>query len=125
MMADRHKHHPVTVRLAEGDRAWVLAYAEQAGPKGETDTATVRQHLALAFAEYRAKRSGDTTRRGVTTDGDTTSPVAAKSPEPSAGRKAAGQNSSDGKCEHPPGRIIDGQCRACWQYLGEQKGTKR
>ena len=48
-MPSRHKHPPISLRLPESDRHWVLTYAK------ENDLA-VNLVLALALAEFRAQR---------------------------------------------------------------------
>jgi hypothetical protein len=54
-MTDRHKHDPVTLRLAESDRIWLY---ERADATGEP----VRRMLADALTEYRYRRDGDQLR---------------------------------------------------------------
>jgi len=45
-MPDRHKRHPITLRLPEGDRAWLEEHARETGRP-------VRAILADALAAYR------------------------------------------------------------------------
>lgn len=114
-MPDRHKHHPVTLRLPEGDRAWVLAYAEQTGLAGETPTATVRRHLALALAEYRAAHSGVTTRPVETPQ---PAPVETPRRNPRPAAHAREQERTSDRCPHPKSRRSKGLCMACGTYAG-------
>lgn len=46
-MPSQHKHRPVPFRPPEGDRAWLLQYAERTGEP-------VNRILAQALAAYRA-----------------------------------------------------------------------
>lgn len=48
-MPSQHKHPPISVRLPEGDRAWLMEYAEATGR-------AVNSVLTEAVAEYRAHR---------------------------------------------------------------------
>lgn len=45
-MPSAHKHPPIPFRPAEGDRSWLLAYAEETGQP-------VNRILRLALAAYR------------------------------------------------------------------------
>lgn len=51
-MTDRHKHRPIPFRPPEGDRAWLLAYAKQAGRP-------VNAILAAALSMYRQETEMD------------------------------------------------------------------
>jgi hypothetical protein len=48
-MPSQHKHNPIAFRPPEGDRLWLLAYAQRTGQP-------VNRVLAEALAEYRAAR---------------------------------------------------------------------
>lgn len=47
LMSSQHKHAPISLRLPEGDRAWLLDYAE-------TEGLPVNQVLVIAVRAYRA-----------------------------------------------------------------------
>lgn len=87
----------------DGDRAWLKRHAKETDRK-------VGAIVSEAVAQYRARmESGNTTRT------TTRAPVAAKSPKPSAGRKAAGQSGTDKECKHP-GVGRKQRCTKCGRY---------
>ncbi len=49
-MPDRHAQNPISIRPPKDDRAWLEAYARQAGRP-------VRAIIVEALAEYRARRA--------------------------------------------------------------------
>jgi hypothetical protein len=50
--ADRHKHHPITLRLPEDERSWLERHAAAIGKP-------VRAVLRQALSEYRRNHEGD------------------------------------------------------------------
>lgn len=50
-MPSQHKHPPISLRLPETDRAWLLEYAEATGQP-------VNAVIAQAVAEYRKRQEG-------------------------------------------------------------------
>ena len=54
LVPSQHKHNPVPLRLPEGDRSWLLTYAEATGQP-------VNAVLVAALAEYRIRHGGNTT----------------------------------------------------------------
>ena len=76
-MPSQHKHNPVPFRPPEGDRSWLLTYAEATGQP-------VNAVLVAALGEYRA-RHGGITEGGITAvavpPGDTTTARTPPRPE--------------------------------------------
>ena len=57
LMSSQHKHTPISLRLPEDDRAWLLQYARLTGKP-------VNKILAEALAAYRAPRDPELAAAG-------------------------------------------------------------
>lgn len=49
---DRHKHHPIPVRLPEADRSWLRDYAERT-------RRAINAVIVQAIAEYRKRHESE------------------------------------------------------------------